>query len=269
MRLPFETRGPSPALVAGLGMVFAAVAAAPAVLEVLGLVTKFDDQAPLATMISTGMLTAVLAYVVLRARTVTRAVGWCVLLATVFGALNVGLAVSFIGFMDEGPITAIKLLLVGCLMGVAVGSPAGLIFGVTFVVPSTVAHAGRNVGSHAAAERTWALVGLWLMVVTTWPLFVLQAFVPLAIPAWVAFGLGAVTFSIGGLRLLSRWYWLHRVRTGRIAGWSIEPREDRPEDHELRPFVHRPETDCWNVLVRHVDGATAYRDRDAVPVALC
>jgi hypothetical protein len=221
----------------------------------------------MALMVSTGLLTALLARIALRAQSEGRGALSCVLFGAVLGAVNVGLSLAILECLEGDVLEAMSMLFFGSLMGIVVGAPVGLLYGACFTVPSMAAHRVRRLRSHTGVEHTLTTVGLWLLVVSLVPIAILGTST-LAAPAWLALGAGALSALAGIVGMMRRKLWLRRVREGEIRGWSVELREDRPHDDALRPFAHRPVATCRHVLVRSIDDASPYR-ADAIPVAFC
>ncbi len=254
-------------------MILASVSGAPAALAALGLIGHGVSRGGLLApwvMVSTLLLSTAMAYLVLRAGTARRAGYRCVLVAPPLGAINVGLSLALMNLFSGTLGESVRMLFAGSLLGVAVGAPVGLVYGLAFVAPAVAAVHGRMGASHAAGERALMIIGGWLSAASFLALALQQAS-PwlLVVPAMVGLVVGAVVALVGGAHTLRRRHWLRRVRRGTMPGWSIEPRSERAHDAALRPFVNASESRCPNLLVR-CQVAGAYRDRaDAVPVAFC
>lgn len=269
--VPSELRRLPPAATATAAVMIASVASAPAVLRLVGFPQPkpLEHALPWVLMISTALLTSWLAVRAPRATTVKRAVMWCLLGAPSLGVLNVGLSAILLqlsdGYIDQIPQTFILAVTFGSV----IGGPAGLLYGVSFLVPVVTGVRGGLVASHAAAEHSLLITGTWLLAVCTIASWVLRK-APLgpALPAALGgvVGLGAACFGL--LLTLRRRHWLRRVRQGRVHGWTIEPWDEHIEQRDLRPFMHRERHRCWNVLVRRIDDASPYRAAGDTPFAL-
>ena len=269
--VPFESRL-SPATIAAVAMWLASVAAVPAVLKlsVLGRLARAGGEPLPVLLFTTALLTTVVAHYAPRARSMHRAIVICVLVAPLLGAINVGLSAAILHAMGGQLVEGVAFFFIGSLFGLLMGAPVGLAFGIGFLVPTVCTVRDREVASHAVVERSLRTVGLWLLA---WGFIVLACLRfdawTLSLPAALCFGVGGLGAAVGIALTLRRERWLERVRDGRISGWAIEPRDDRHDEEDLRPFVHQSETDCEDVLVRRIDMATPYRDRaNAVPIAL-
>lgn len=270
--VPFESRRLSPAIVASTGIMLASVAASPAALIVAPFRAspfQLDVAAPM-VMVSTALLTPIVAFKAPRALTAGRAVGTSVLLAGLLGALNVGLSLFLLELMGGDLGKALRWLLAGSLMGIFFGTPIGLIFGAGFIVPARTAVHARDGASYAAVDHTLFVVGTWLAIIGAGTVCIIGMSSLLALPASIACVGGTIAAAAGAFGLLRRHLWLRRVRRGHVSGWAVETRDARPEELTLRPFLGRSGAACWNVLVRREGDASPYRLRaDATPIALC
>lgn len=268
--VPFESGRLTPAFVAGTGIMLASVAVSPAVLVITRLLSPHQlGEVATTVMISTALLTTIVALRAPRALTAGRAAGTCMLLSGLLGAVNVGLSMFLIELSSGDLGAALRWLVGGSLLGIFVGGPIGLFFGAGFIFPATAAVRARDGASYAAVDHTLFVVGLWLAAVGAVALGLIGVSSPLGLPAHIACAGGAGAAAAGGLGLLRRHRWLRRVREGHVTGWAIETRDTRAEELTLRPFVHRSAAGCGNVLVRR-ENEGAYRLRgDATPIALC
>lgn len=265
--LPFRSTGDeTPARVTSLALVIASTASAPTVLVILGLDGERSFYVPV--MISTTILSAIVAYFAPRARTIGRSVAWCLVGAALLGALNVGVGAAIMALSEGQSLgAAARLFLVGTFYGGVLGAPAGVVFGVAFLIPACATVRARALGSHAALERIFLIVGGWLTVVAIIDLGATGTS-PHGAAAWAAALIGALALLLGLASTVHRARWLRRVETGRVKGWAIAPR-DEWTDEDLRPFVHRHRDRLRRVLVRRVDVTSPYRESDGIAFALC
>ncbi len=262
----------SPERVTAAAIVLASTVASPVVLHLLDLTgrTRTPPTHPGIIMLCTAALTAVVAYKAAHAEHTRQALFWCLGAPAVFGALNWGLTLAVGALVIEGnAVAAIGFALLGSLIGLGIGAPIGIGFGMRITVPTLVCLRTRKHRTHASLERTLLVAGAWLTCTSTVAAAVIIHSID-SIPALIASGVGLVAVSIGARLAFRRRRWLARVRAGAVPGWAIRAREERDDaqaDEELRPFVDRPANACGEVLVR-LEDASAYRG-NAIALALC
>jgi len=266
----FETSRSTPAMVTQAALVLAAVAAAPIVPIVLGITLEpplFRGPTVVALTWSTALLAFVVAHFATRAATAVQAAWICVTRSIVLGALNCGLTL-FIAELAQGDVLGgLMLGVVGSFAGLLYGAPAGFAFGLAFIAPTVMAVESRNVGSHAATERTLVGVGAWLMVVSGASLFVVGSSLS-GLVAGIILVAGTVAQLYGGARMLRRHLWLREIGRGESRDWAVAPRAEHPDAAKLQPFVHQPADLCTKVLIERREHTGPYRCGNDVAVAL-
>jgi len=269
--VPFELNRPSPAVVARIAMVLAAMAVTPIALLIINQSSLHFAAAPRVMIwlnLSTALLSAGVAAVATRTRSLRGVLLTCLLLAPIAGALNCGLTLSMAAVAHGQFQDAISLGLLGSMFGLVYGAPLGFALGTAFLLPTTVTFKLRKAASHDATELALLLCGLWLLCCSAVVLLIAGT-KPTSVVAMAALGIGTLSALIAGGRLLRRHRWLQRVRRGNVPGWLLAPREDHPDHPELRTFRYqRSPGDEPEVLLRHQPKPAAYRDRNTTPVAL-
>ena len=270
----------TPERIANVAMVLASVVASPFVLQALGFRRggRGPDVHPGMLMMTTGVLTLVVAHRAPRARSASTAAGWCLVGSGLLGALNAGAVLAGTALVSPGAKLweVAVVFLIGSLFGSIIGLPVGVAYGVTFLVPALAAHKISTTRSHAGAEHMLIWAGIWLAVIAGGSAALLvhaprHGMVIAFVCAAAATNVGLCAAAAGAMMMRRRRRWLSRVENARVAGWAVRDLEvDPPED--VRPFVLRSPDACTQVLTRRVatPGAAPYRDgvREE-PVALC
>jgi hypothetical protein len=238
----------------------AAAAALPVVLGIGQVRSEIAGRfgASAAVVLTTAALSALLARLLLHARTGTRAAFGCALGGGIFGILNAGLCLMFVQLLNADGLsvaarlsTAPSALATGTVFGGIYGGPLGFAFGLAFspLVLYWVEQGRRP--SLDAPDRMLCAAGSWLAVVAGLSACLAEA-LDVRAPACLSAGLvgvGLFGVALGTARLRARKMWLRRVAEGQEPEWQLVPRRPGRDDERLEPFLAATDpVDCDRVL---------------------
>jgi hypothetical protein len=262
---------------------FAAAAALPSVLWIRPAREEIgrDPAGALVVVLSTILLSLVLARRALRAESVENAALWSILGAVPLGAINAGICLGGIELLVRGdPGGAALGSLLGFLVGGFVGGPIGLTYGVAFAVVIGSAVRACLSPSHDGPDRVLATSGVWLAlsgVVISYFISVLEdeigREVQTKIPPSLLIVMGALAAGAALIRLALRKKWLARVKEGRVPAFRIDmPPEDEAIEARrgLLPIVRpkRPNPEGILYFLGGIQGSPYRETLLDTPVAL-
>jgi hypothetical protein len=186
---------------------------------------------------------------------------------------------SELGHLDE---PLFNLASLSAVLGAAIATPLGIIFGLLYLVPVRIAHRLSRSLAHEALDKVFHVVGTWAfcvgalclgacMFLIRRPTFSPPPSITPTVLAVIVMSVGFIVAAIGFVRLKRRRQWLGKVRNGAVVGWTVIPiHEPEALIVGLRPlFDAKGAADA--MLARIVPGhpSGAYRTGDTlVPEAL-
>ncbi len=271
----FGAKWLDPARVAGVAIWLASTVAGPAVVQLLeGGRTRFEDELTPAVLMSTGLLSLMMAHFAPRAATRSKVVAWCLGGGVLLGALNAGLSLSLGVLMGGGSLPdAVVVMWIGATFGAVAGGPIGFAFGLAFLYPTLWSHRLRGGRSCASGEHMLVHAGGWLVVISAViALCQLAARHPAALWSCLGIGVlgGAATLAGFALRARRR-QWLVRIARGDVERWSVRDAWDDDDVSDLPPFGCGAEQAGLEVIVYEgAERGGPYRCESLVtPLARC
>jgi hypothetical protein len=220
-----------------------------------------NDLHALALVASTIGLSAALAAIATRAKTVTGAALW-LLLAPPLGVVNTVVSLAAVGLINGQGGSGLALAFwFGGIYGFAFGAPLGIALGLAYAVPILAAARARVRPSHDGPDRVLAVAGAFAIAAGA-----LGVAIETQLPAEVYDGkstaifMGPLLAMTGGLlglgagvaRLVRRRRWIRAVAAERIPGFCIVPRD--PSVPVVVPPLFRADPAACDLVVLRVEG---------------
>lgn len=223
---------------------------------------------------STALLSLYLVRRALRAAGFDKTLLWCVFVAMPLGALNAALAEALIAAYKNGDAGQIfGGFLLALFIGGFIAAPIGLIYGILYAIPTSVAKRALEYPSHEGPDRLMITAGLWISILGALISVMPEAPHTWISPPWLIF-IGVFAAAIGIYRWAGRKIWYARIENDEDPRYMlIDPDDDEPSAYPglLPLFKAEPPNDARVKLLMYIPPAKdiAYRDKSrAVPVAL-
>lgn len=252
-----------------------------ATLPVVGQINLARDEIRRATIgtsvliINTALLSWLLLWRALKARSFDRTLLWCIFVAMPLGALNSGLSEGIITLYhskDAGQ--TISAFFLALLLGGFIAAPIGLVYGILYSIITGATKRALMYPSHDGPDRVMLIAGLWLSIIGALISALPSTSLPLFLsPLWMIW-IGIPMAAIALYRWAGRKLWYSKVLRDADPRYKIkEPEDDDPAAFPQLRYLFRaePPLDGNINLLMYIPPAKdiAYRDIERmVPVGI-